>query len=292
MKSFEVGDAHNAYPSLLQYVMSSGKPTPSRGGDTVEVEDLSVCFTNAIKTETPRRRGSAPLIGYMEGAQLTGAFEANDLMRNAWPKYFEFSDGYGNYGDRAAVNSQLEYAFQQLRDDPCTRRAIVTLWNPDRDVPASHMDHPCTMGIMFRVRNSALDMTVAMRSQDMWLGHPYDVIQFALLQQTFATALELECGTYTHHMASCHIYARDVPAINYFLDSYDTNLVAERDGYTAPVQIAPLSRPGWDFWQIAREARRSLDRDRDSGEPETECGKRISALLAARLDKTTNGQQK
>lgn len=285
MKSFEVGDAHNAYPALLQYVLQNGKQVLSRGGDTVEVEDLTVCFTNSVKTETPRRRASAPLIGYMEGAQLAGAFEVNDLMREAWPKYFEFSDGYGNYGDRASINAQLEYAFTQLREDPQTRRAIVTLWNPERDVPASHMDHPCTVGIMFRVRNGALNMTVTMRSQDMWFGHPYDVIQFSLLQQTFATALDLQCGTYTHHMASCHIYTRDIPEINFFLDSYDVNLVAEKSEYMAPTPVTPLSEPGWEFWHISREARRALGCDRDSGAPETECGQQIARLLDKRLSR-------
>lgn len=286
MKHFEVGDAHHAYPSLLQYVLQQGKPVPSRVGDTVEVEDLSVCFAEPRKTETPRRKNSAPLIGYMEGAQLVGALEANSLMRMAWPKYFEFSDGYGNYGARAGVSGQLEYAFQQLSTDPQTRRAIVTLWSPERDVPAQHMDHPCTVGIMFRVRDGALNMTVTMRSQDMWLGHPYDVIQFALLQQTFATALGLQCGTFTHHMASCHIYIRDVPAINFFLDSYDVGVVSDSGEYDSPAQILPLSEPGWDFSQIALEARRTLSPESEGvGAPETECGRSIAESVRARLVK-------
>lgn len=286
MKHFEVSTAHNAYPALLQYVLQNGKPVLSRVGDTVEIEDLSVCFTDSQKTETPRRKNSAPLIGYMEGAQLCGAFEVNDLMRSAWPKYFEFSDGYGNYGNRASIADQLKYTFQQLRSDKNTRRAMITLWNPYLDVPALHLDHPCTVSILFRVRDDALNMTVTMRSQDMWLGHPYDVIQFGLLQQTFATALELQCGTYVHHMASCHIYTRDVPAINFFLDSYDTGVAADLDGYTPSRPILPLSKAGWDFSQISREARRSLTPSiGEIGQPETECGRAIAESLQTRLTK-------
>jgi hypothetical protein len=257
MKAFEFDNAHQGFPKLLDYVRLNGVERPSRGGSMYEVEDVTVSFPAGPRYEVPVRKGSAPLIGYMEGAQLVGAFEANDVMKKLWPKYFDFSDGYGNYGARMSNSDQLAWVFSELKDNPDTRRAVVTMWDPSMDVPPSHMDHPCTIGIIFRVRDGYLNMTVTMRSQDLILGHGPDIIQFGMLQQTFATALELECGTYTHHMISCHIYERDIPQACRFLNELDVTQIRAKY-HDEPQTIAPLSCPGWTFEQIQNEAKKSL----------------------------------
>ena len=48
-----------------------------------------------------------------------------------------------------------------------------------------------------------------MRSNDLWLGFPYDVFQFTCLQVRMAMELGLDIGTYTHIAGSLHLYARD-----------------------------------------------------------------------------------
>ena len=48
-----------------------------------------------------------------------------------------------------------------------------------------------------------------MRSNDLWLGFPYDVFQFTCMQVLMSMELGIELGSYTHIAGSLHIYERD-----------------------------------------------------------------------------------
>jgi len=67
-------------------------------------------------------------------------------------------------------------------------------------------DVPCTVSLHFMVRSGALELVVYMRSNDVWLGWPYDVVMFTVLQEAMATDLGLELGQYTHVDGSLHLY--------------------------------------------------------------------------------------
>lgn len=251
MPSFDFPNAYEAYPVLLRDVLEFGEDHPSRIGDMREVENVMVTFTDPVKTHTPPRDGSAPLIGLLEGAQLVSGTAADGLMAELFPKYAEHSDFYGAYPRRAAAHDQLAILFDTLRDDPHTRRGVISLWDAQLDAPGGYLDHPCTLAMTFRIRNGALNMSVKMRSNDLWIGAPYDFVQFALLQQTFATALGLECGTYTHVADSLHVYHRDFDSAEFALSkmAHPASL-----GRNRPVEIKPLSEKGWDYNDIQNEA--------------------------------------
>ena len=48
-----------------------------------------------------------------------------------------------------------------------------------------------------------------MRSNDLWLGFPYDVFQFTCMQVLMSMELGIELGSYTHIAGSLHMYKRD-----------------------------------------------------------------------------------
>jgi thymidylate synthase len=85
----------------------------------------------------------------------------------------------GAYGPRLrrwhGQLDQLDYVRQQLTRDSESRRAVVQIFDPSRDT-AGHKDVPCTLGYRFYLREGRLEMHTSMRSQDVWLGLPYDVI--------------------------------------------------------------------------------------------------------------------
>ena len=57
-----------------------------------------------------------------------------------------------------------------------------------------------------------LYMTTYMRSNDLWLGFPFDIFQFMNLQVLLCMDLAdmgVTLGTYTHHAGSLHLYERD-----------------------------------------------------------------------------------
>lgn len=52
-------------------------------------------------------------------------------------------------------------------------------------------------------------MIVNMRSNDIFLGFPYDVFNFTMWQEYVSCKLNIEIGTYTHIVNSLHFYEKD-----------------------------------------------------------------------------------
>jgi len=107
---------------------------------------------------------------------------------------------------------QLEYAIDVLMDDPYSRKAVMPIYNM-HDAHESK-DNPCTMFVQFLIRGSSLECHVTMRSNDVWLGLPYDVSFFTLVQQIAYTKLkakypDLKLGWYFHNVTSLHAYEKD-----------------------------------------------------------------------------------
>jgi hypothetical protein len=89
---------------------------------------------------------------------------------------------------------------------------VVGIWHPEDlwAARAKSKDIPCTLDWQFLVRDNRLHMGVAMRSNDAWLGFPYDVFAFTCFQRVVAAHLGVDVGLYHHHViGSMHLYARD-----------------------------------------------------------------------------------
>jgi thymidylate synthase len=70
-------------------------------------------------------------------------------------------------------------------------------------------DVNCTVALHFIIREGKLYLTTYMRSNDIWMGFPYDVFQFASMQVLLSMELGVELGTYTHIAGSLHLYERN-----------------------------------------------------------------------------------
>lgn len=136
-----------------------------------------------------------------------------------WSKISD--DGYtvnSAYGKRLWTDkwggiSQFQFALLQLLGDADTRKAVMTIYNP-HDSELASKDHPCTMMLQFFIRGDALHLTVYMRSNDIWLGTPYDIAFFTFVQERMLVAynaqspLPISMGSYTHHVGSIHAYEK------------------------------------------------------------------------------------
>ncbi len=88
----------------------------------------------------------------------------------------------------------------------------MTLWRGD-ELPSDSRDTPCTVSLQFLLRDGLLNLRVSMRSNDLWLGVPYDFMTFSCLHRTMAVALDVNPGTYVHTVGSMHVYETDVPRL-------------------------------------------------------------------------------
>ena len=102
---------------------------------------------------------------------------------------------------------QFEYIVHMLKQNPQSRQAVIHIKEPST---AASKDVNCTVCLQFFIRENKLYMTTYMRSNDIWLGFPYDVFQFCNLQILLSMKLGVELGSYTHIAGSLHLYERDV----------------------------------------------------------------------------------
>ena len=107
---------------------------------------------------------------------------------------------------------QVAQVVDTLKRNPYSRRAIINfnVPNPER---FETKDEICTIALVFELRGGKLDCTGIMRSNDIWLGTPYDVVFFTELQKHIANELGVDYGKYTHFAVSLHAYAKDIDRV-------------------------------------------------------------------------------
>jgi thymidylate synthase len=176
---------------------------------TREIED-AVIFIDDIYHTLPLRvgRGTVPGIGAVEACQLLSGTSFPSTVIAVGPQFKNYTEDngifHGAYGLR--TDGQYDAVIDKLKNDSDSRQAVVTIWNPEYDNQPQKRDYPCTVLHQFRIRDNKLNMSVYMRSNDVWLGAAYDFFQFTQVQIALASVLGIEPGKYAHHVGSLHIY--------------------------------------------------------------------------------------
>lgn len=209
--NFEVESLRQGYAEIGQTILMKGTEVSPRGEKTLEILGVSLTVRDPIDTlPVGTGRGVVKALAATETLQLIGGFHDPITLVKAAPHFAAYlgPDGHQRapYGPRLV--SQIPAAIQRLKDDPDTRQAQVAVWQPQLDLASDLHDYPCTTCLQWFIRDGKLHMQVHMRSNDFWLGLPYDAFQFTQLQLAIASYLGLEPGAYRHSAASLHIYEK------------------------------------------------------------------------------------
>ena len=199
----------------LQKQATEGFVNQSRDGDVVgEITEAIFCVADPSRNivtspirKMPMRYATAELAWYLSGS---------NRVRDIGPfaqKWYDISDdgvhnnsAYGYRIQRKFGFDQWEYVRSMLYKSPGSRQAIIHIKDPS-DLPTK--DTPCTVYLQFLIRNEKLNLSVHMRSNDIWMGVPYDMFSFTFLQMKMAMELGVDLGQYTHYAGSLHMYKRD-----------------------------------------------------------------------------------
>lgn len=119
------------------------------------------------------------------------------------------NSAYGYILEKKYGFDQIQQIIELLKKDPQSRRAVLNISDPAIN-RIETKDMQCTIGLQFLVRNGGLEMTVYMRSNDVFFGFPYDYIYFVSIGQYIAEKLGLKLTQYIHHATSMHMYLRDL----------------------------------------------------------------------------------
>ena len=205
----------NAVSELLQ----RGHETTSRVGKTKELLGYSETLTHVQQTFLlNKQRRLSPAYAAAEVLWYLSGTNTIDMIRAYAPQYHKFAEdgvAHGAYGHRwkhATRDDQFELLTELLQKSPDSRQAVVTMWKADdlwHCVREKRKDIPCTLSLQFLVREGKLHLVTTMRSNDAWLGLPYDVFAFTCLQWLVASVLGVEPGAYTHQAGSMHLYEKN-----------------------------------------------------------------------------------
>jgi thymidylate synthase len=224
---------HEAYPALRDWILADGHAAAPRGEGTTEVLAASFRIEDAVRRGVPVGCGRKVGVKMMaiDGTGNLAGHSYPDVAIALAPVMGRFADVLepsehmtrgvaltananigeqflqGAYGPR--IGFQLERVERQLRRDPDTRQAVVSLWR-EEDADPFWRDRPCTTEFQLMIRGGRLEMFVFMRANDLWTGTCYDVFQFGQVQAAMAHVLGIEHGPYHHYATSLHVYDRDV----------------------------------------------------------------------------------
>jgi thymidylate synthase len=99
---------------------------------------------------------------------------------------------------------QLAAVIESIRDDPDSRRHVVSAWNV-ADLPRMALQ-PCHALFQFYVADGRLSCQLYQRSGDLFLGVPFNIASYALLTHMVAQVTDLEVGEFVHTLGDAHLY--------------------------------------------------------------------------------------
>lgn len=158
------------------------------------------------------------------------------------PAFFDgVRSAYGYRWRRHFGRDQLRLAVEALRANPSDRRVYVSAWDPSEDGlgAVGQKNVPCPASFTFSRQGDELHSSLFLRSSDVFVGLPYDVMGHALLMDAVAHELRIRPGVMHVTLAHAHLYE----------SHWDMTAEALRQNPVLP----KLQLPGWSLSQIERD---------------------------------------
>ncbi len=206
------------YHDLLRLVLEHGRPRADRTGvGTLSVFgaqarfDLRENFPLLTTKKLHLRSIIHELLWFIRGDTNVRYLHENGVK--IWDEWADENGDLGRvYGaqwsdwrgaDGSSVN-QLDEVITQLRENPMSRRLIVSAWNP-AELHGMALP-PCHVLFQFYVADGELSCQLYQRSADLFLGVPFNIASYALLTMMVAQVCGLRPGEFVHTFGDLHLY--------------------------------------------------------------------------------------
>lgn len=220
MKVLDVRNAQEALPRAIDMMFVGGAQCNSRNGP---VRVLESPVTTRYRAPRERvifwpQRDANPFFHFFESLWMLSGRRDVRFPASFAKNLRSYSDDgrtlHGAYGHRWRVcfgRDQLSVIIKRLREDPETRRQVLTMWEPNLDLfgrQEEKKDVPCNTQVYFqRDSRGRLDMMVTCRSNDLvWGAYGANVVHFSYLQEYIANCIGCEMGNYWQVSFNWHIY--------------------------------------------------------------------------------------
>jgi thymidylate synthase len=212
------GPVPSQYEDFMRHVFTTGVPKHDRTGTgTVSVFgyqmrfDLAEGFPLVTTKKVHFKSVAYELLWFLRGES-----NVRWLQEHGVTIWDEWADEEGELGPVYGVQwrswptpdgghvDQIAEAVRLLREEPDSRRIIVSAWNV-ADLPEMAL-MPCHAFFQLYVANGRVSCQLYQRSADVFLGVPFNIASYALLTHMFAQQADLEPGELVWTGGDCHIY--------------------------------------------------------------------------------------
>lgn len=144
--------------------------------------------------------------------------QSNDVRKlqemnvHIWDEWMRDDGTIGKaYGYQLAKYKQVDNLIKTIKEDPTSRRMVTTLWNiEDLDDMALQ---PCAFQTLWNINKNRLNCMLTIRSNDWFLGNPFNVAQYAALVHMMSQVTNYKPGKLTICINDAHIYENHIPQI-------------------------------------------------------------------------------
>lgn len=213
------------YLDLLRHVQQNGVRRGDRTGTgTLSVFGYQMRFNlqdgfPLVTTKKVFFKGLAhEMLWFLQGATNVGYLNEHGIkIWNDWAdETGELGPVYGKqWRDWAAPDGrhidQISQVIDSIRRNPDSRRHIVQAWNVG-EIDAMALP-PCHMFFQFYVADNRLSCSLYVRSNDLFLGAPFNIGQYALLTHMIAQQCDLEVGDLVYTIGDAHIYTNHLDQV-------------------------------------------------------------------------------
>ena len=206
------------YQDLMRHVLETGNQKHDRTGTgTISVFGYQMRFNlqEGFPVVTTKKLHLKSIIHELLWF-LSGDTNIKYLKENGVKIWDEWADAEGNLGpvygyqwrswptpDGGHID-QIKQIVDQLKNNPDSRRIIVSAWNV-ADVNKMALP-PCHCLFQFYVADGKLSCQLYQHSADIFLGVPFNIASYALLTLMLAQVCNLEPGDFIHTLGDAHIY--------------------------------------------------------------------------------------
>lgn len=214
------------YLELLQHIKDTGNFKADRTGTgTYSVFgyqmrfDLSEGFPVLTTKKLHLRSIIYELLWFLRGESNIQYLKDNKV--SIWDEWADENGDLGPvYGKQwrkwecadGRVIDQISNLIQQIKNNPDSRRLIVSAWNV-ADIDQMKLP-PCHVLFQFYVSNGEISCQLYQRSADVFLGVPFNIASYALLLMMVAQVCNLKPKHFIHTFGDVHIYSNHMEQVD------------------------------------------------------------------------------
>ncbi len=204
----------DAWKQAIRYVLEKGKVfVDDDGRECHEVRHLTVTVEKpSSAADGVRAMRLCRKWKYPSEEELT-----NIMLNKEAASTYDYLYGQRIFAFNGVVNQIDDYVIPLLQKKPNTRKAIVSLLNPARDMQPDAKNVLGVSLISFRIVDKRLAATAVIRTSGFFTGWPANIFQLARLQEHIAHVLNLPPGALTTMSLHAHLHSENFEDIEVVL---------------------------------------------------------------------------